>query len=103
MTYQIRLADSAKADLREVTRWIRDEVSPAAADKWLNGLIEAAQTLKRQPLRCPLAAESEKFPEEIRLLLLGNRKAKYRILFTIREDTVVILYVRHVARDEVEP
>jgi plasmid stabilization system protein ParE len=103
MTYKIELADSAKADLRESTRWIRDEISPAAADKWLAGLLKAANTLQKQPLRCPLAAESDKFPEDIRLLLHGKRHNKYRIIFTIRGDTVVILYVRHTSRDELEP
>ena len=103
MIYKIELADTAKTDLREATRWIRDELSPAAADKWLAGLLKAANTLQKQPLRCPLATESDKFPEDIRLLLHGRRKPKYRILFTIRGDAVVILYVRHTARDEVEP
>ena len=103
MTYRIELADTAKADLQEATRWIRDEVSPAAADRWLAGLLKAANTLQKQPLRCPLAAESDKFPEDIRLLLHGKRKKKYRILFTISNDVVIILYVRHTARDELEP
>lgn len=103
MTYKIELAETAKADLREATRWIRDETSPAAADQWLAGLLKAANTLKKHPLRCPLAAESDKFPEDIRLLLHGKRHKKYRIIFTIRGDTVVILYVRHTSRDELEP
>ena len=103
MIYRIELADTAKADLREVTRWIRDEASPAAANRWLDGLLNAANTLRKQPLRCPLAAESDRFAEDIRLLLHGRRRKKYRILFTIRGDAVVILYVRHIARDEIEP
>lgn len=103
MRYRIELAESAKVDLRDVVRWIKNEVSPAAADKWLDGLLSAAGTLKDQPLRCPLAAESDRFPEDIRFLLHGGRKPTYRILFTIRGDSVVILYVRHVARDEIQP
>jgi plasmid stabilization system protein ParE len=103
MIYRVEIAETAKADLREATRWIRDEVSPAAADRWLAGLLKAANTLQNQPSRCPLAAESEKFPEDIRLLLHGKRHTKYRIIFTIRDDTVVILYVRHTSRDELHP
>ena len=34
MIYKVELAETAKADLREVARWIRDEASPAAADRW---------------------------------------------------------------------
>ena len=61
---------------------------------------------KPGPCAARLAAESDKFPEEIRELLYGRggkRRHKHRILFTIREDTVHILYIRHTARDELEP
>ena len=43
------------------------------------------------------------FPAEIRELLYGGRgkrKHKHRIIFTVSEDTVYVLYVRHTARDE---
>lgn len=103
MTYKIELAETAKADLREATRWIRDQTSLAAADRWLAGLLKAANTLQKQPFRCPLAAESDKFAEDIRVLLHGKRNKKYRIIFTIRGDTIVILYVRHSSRDRLEP
>jgi hypothetical protein len=33
----------------------------------------------------------------------GKRKHKHRIIFTVREDTVYVLSVRHTARDELEP
>jgi hypothetical protein len=58
--------------------------------------------LTQQPLRCPLATESDKFPEEPRDLLFGKRKNKYRIILAIRNDDVV-LYVHHAARQELEP
>lgn len=105
MTYRIELAETAKADIREQARWLRAQVSPAAADRWLAGLSRAIQTLRTRPKRCPVAAEDEKFPEEIRELLYGKRKDrhKHRIVFTIRDDAVHVLYVRHSARDELEP
>ena len=33
----------------------------------------------------------------------GKRQHKHRIIFTVREETVYVLYVRHTARDELEP
>jgi len=37
-------------------------------------------------------------------LLYGRQKRhKHRIIYTLREDTVYVLYVRHTARDELEP
>jgi plasmid stabilization system protein ParE len=104
MKYRVELAATAKADIRQTTPWLCDQVSSAAADKWLSGLLKGIQTLENQPLRCPLAAENEKFPQEIRELLHGRRKhSKYRIIFEIIDITVYVLYVRHTARDELEP
>ena len=104
MTYHIELAATARADIHQQARWLRDQASPAAANQWLAGLYKAIASLETRPLRCPIAAESHKFPEEIRELLHGrSKKHKHRIIFTIREDTVHVLYVRHTARDELEP
>jgi plasmid stabilization system protein ParE len=103
MKYRIELAATAKADIRQQAQWLHEQASPAKADQWLGGLYKAIDTLQTRPLRCPVAAESDKFPEEIRELLHGRRRHKHRIIFTIRADTVYVLYVRHSARDELEP
>jgi mRNA-degrading endonuclease RelE of RelBE toxin-antitoxin system len=47
-----------------------------------------------KPLRC-VAPENDALAEEIRQLSYGKSRNKYRILFTIREDTVFVLHVRH--------
>jgi len=92
MKYRVALAATAKADIRESARWMIDQASQAVADKWLAGLDKAMATLETRPRRCPVAAEGDKFPEEIRQLLYGRRKSgKHRILFKIDGDTVFIL------------
>jgi plasmid stabilization system protein ParE len=106
MTYRIIIEPSAEREIRSRVRWKTENASRAVAARWLKGLIERMDTLRRHPARCPLAAEDEKFPEEIRELLYGRRGKrfhKYRIIFTIKEDAVHILYVRHTARGELEP
>lgn len=104
MRYRVEIAASAKADIREAARWLTEQASPAVATRWLAGLYKAMSTLERQPGRCPVAAESHKFPVELRELLYGRSKTgKHRIIFTIGTDVVHILYVRHTARDELEP
>lgn len=58
------------------------------------------------PERCPLAPETAFFTEEIRQLLTeeirqllyGRGRGVHRILFTIKDATVVVLHVRHGAR-----
>ena len=51
---------------------------------------------------CPLAPENDEFEEEIRELLYGKRQHRYRILFTIREQAVVVLHIRHGAREHIK-
>ena len=55
-------------------------------------------SLQEKPRRCPFAVESEVFSEEVRQLLYGRSRNKYRILFTIRKDTVYVLFVRHTSQ-----
>jgi hypothetical protein len=45
-----------------------------------------------------LAIENKIFPDEVRQLLHGKSKNVYRVLFTIRDTTVYILYLRHSAQ-----
>ena len=50
------------------------------------------------PSRCSLAFENDFFEQEIRQLLYGKERNTYRILFTIVNDSVEILFVRHAAQ-----
>jgi plasmid stabilization system protein ParE len=106
MTYRLIIEPTAEREIRSAVRWKTENASPTVAARWYNGLIQKIETLRRHPNRCPLAAENDKFDEEIREVLYGRggkRIHRHRIIFTIREDTVHVLYVRHTARDELEP
>ena len=106
MIYRIVIEPTAEREIRSAVRWKTENASPTVAARWYNGLIQKIETLRHHPTRCPLAAEDDKFDEEIRELLYGRggkRVHRHRIIFTIREDAVHILYVRHTARDELEP
>lgn len=48
-----------------------------------------------------MAAESSRIGQEIRELLCGRRRFKYRILFRIKRSTVEILRVWHCSRDDI--
>jgi len=103
VTYRLRVTARAVADADEAYAWIAEHLSPAQAERWYQGLFKQMKTLTRQPSRCPRATESDKFPEELRELLYGKRNSKYRIVFAIRNEDVVVLYVHHAARKELEP
>jgi plasmid stabilization system protein ParE len=103
VTYRLRVTARAVADADEAYAWIAEHFSTGKAESWYQGLFKQMETLTRLPLRCPRAAESDKFPEELRELLYGKRNNKYRIIFAIRDSDVVVLYIHHGARKELEP
>jgi plasmid stabilization system protein ParE len=84
--------DIAEAHLRLA------EQSPEAADRWFDTIYETIGSLEIFPERCPLAPESHFFNVEIREIFHGRRQHKYRILFTVSENEVHVLHVRHGAR-----
>src|SRR3990170_2083651 len=101
MTYRVVLTDRAAKDLDEAYQWCAER-APEAATRWYNGFLDALNSLGSNPERCPIAAESRKLSIEIRQLLYGRRRS-YRVLFLVREQTVVVLHVRHTARREASP
>jgi plasmid stabilization system protein ParE len=103
MSHRVVIEPTAQMGIRAAVRWISENQSHSAATKWFNALLKKVATLKTHPYRCPVAAESDRFPEEIRELLYGKSRKRYRILFTIRDKTVFVLYVHHGARDELRP
>jgi plasmid stabilization system protein ParE len=102
--YRLEITDRAREDADSAYAWMVENISPAYAEKWYQGLFEQIETLTKHPTRCPVARESSKFPEKIQELLYGKgrHKHKYRILFTVREESVVILCIHHSARKEIE-
>lgn len=103
MTYRVIIEPTAEIEIRQAVRWLAANRSHTVAVRWLGGIQTKIQTLRKLPLRCPLAAENDKFPEDIRELLFGKAKNRYRIIFTVRNDAVHVLYVRHGAQDELQP
>jgi plasmid stabilization system protein ParE len=68
------------------------------AERWYDGLMTALSSLGQNPRRCVRVFTAEFQGAEIRQLLYGRRRGRYRILFTIREETVEIVRVLHGAR-----
>lgn len=97
MTYHVIIQPQAEADLDAAYLRMRAR-APQAAARWFVDIVEAINSLEQFPRRCPLAPENDYFEEEIRQLLYGRRDNVYRILFTIQDDTVHVLHVRHGAQ-----
>lgn len=97
MAFQVEITPIAEAQIDLAYRWYRER-NPELADRWFRGLMNAIATLQEKPQRCTLAVEYEIFSEEVRQLLYGKAKNVYRVLFTIRDTTVYVLFVRHSAQ-----
>jgi plasmid stabilization system protein ParE len=101
MIYKVVLTDRAARDIDQAYCWYADH-APEAAARWYNGFLDALDKLAINPERCPIASESGKLHTEIRQLLYGKQRS-YRALFIIREQTVIVLHIRHTARRESLP
>jgi plasmid stabilization system protein ParE len=95
MAYSVRQTAQAYTDLDAILEWLLAQEAGNAGLRWLNGLQESLQSLSESPYRCMLAPENSVFPFEVRQLLYGRKPHVYRVLFTVEEDTVVILHIRH--------
>jgi mRNA-degrading endonuclease RelE of RelBE toxin-antitoxin system len=94
MAFQVRVTQTAKVEIDTAYSWLRER-NLLYADKWFREMMGAIATLQEKPLRCALVPENDVLTEEIRQLIYGRSRNKYRILFSIREDTVFVLHVRH--------
>ena len=90
----------AKLEIEAVYLWL-EEYNPDYADPWFRDLMNTIATLQDKPKRCAFARENDDFAQEIRQLLYGKGRNKYRVIFTIEEDIVYILYVRHSAQSSI--
>lgn len=95
MAFRVRISARAKHDLDAILRWLLSQEAGDAGLRWFQGLGEAIASLAHVPERCPFAPESASLPYDVRQLLYGRRHHRYRVLFTINGDTVLILHVRH--------
>lgn len=98
MSYQIEISERAQLEARSAALWMA-QFSEEKATIWYFDLAAAIQSLENMPFRCSLAPESKSFGFEIRHLIFG----KYRILFTVEDETVYILNVRHSAQKTLNP
>jgi plasmid stabilization system protein ParE len=104
MNFRILYSDQATTDIRQAMEWWRDNHSAEQARRWIEEIFPAIETLQRDPERFPLAPETDLHPSGLRQLLFGvGRSVTHRVIFTIQDDAVWVLAVRHVARRELRP
>lgn len=102
MTYRVIVQPEAEREIERAYLRIAAE-APRTAARWFAGLFDAIASLSSRALHCSLAPETRFFEREIRHLLYGRKGRKYRVLYTVVDDTVHVLHFRHWAQRTLAP
>ncbi len=94
MAFRVDISPQAKQDATEILEWLLAQYAGETGLRWFQGLETAVVSLAKMPERCPLAPENDSVPFEMRQLLYGSKRHRYRILFTIEGNRVIILRIR---------
>ena len=104
MGFRVIITRRAESEMLDSARWWATERSIYEGKRWLAELEGKLQSLSELPKRCPLAPENGQFPFELRELHYGiTSRATHHAVFTIMDDLVLVLAVRHGAQDRLEP
>ncbi len=100
MAYRVDLTERAARNLRRIYLTI-DAENVTQAQAWFNGFEQAVLSLDEHPARGAPIPEDK----NLRHLLYGRRRYRYRIIYTIDEENqvVTVLHIRHGARDAFVP
>lgn len=90
----VRFAPTAEADLRDIWSHIARD-SQERADAFFASLLERIDSLAVFSDRYPEASESGLYGKVVRRMSVGQ----YRVLYSVKGDSVWVLRVRHGARD----
>jgi plasmid stabilization system protein ParE len=95
MAFRVETTAAAERDGEAILDWLLSEHAGDTGLRWFAALHDAIASLAELPRRCPLAPENDVLPFEVRQLLHGRKPNVYRILFTIEDQTVYVLHIRH--------
>ena len=95
MSFRLTITSQARGDIDRNADWWAGHHSLEQALSWSDAVYDQLETLRDFAESHALSLENESFLFEIRdkLVGLGSRR-RYRAVFTIRNDEVVVLMVR---------
>jgi len=103
MMLPVLVRPRAEQQLLEIAKWWAENRSTEQADQWLTGIVDGIKSLADSADKCPLASESTGLPFEVRELRFGlSSRPTHRVLFTIREDCVYVILIRHLAQRPID-
>ena len=91
MIFQIRIMKPAQTDIREIHRYISDELhNPSAAARRISLIDKAIQSLKQNPARFPLVKDRYLASIGFRMTIVKS----HLVFFTINEDESIVSIMR---------
>ena len=93
-TYKIKIFPTAKQDLEEVIGYL-NTLSPDAASKYYDLLVEEIASLSKMPERCPKPKDLALAAKGYRYLIVKN----YLLFYVVVGDTVQIRRILYARRD----
>ena len=93
-TYKVKIFPTAKQDLEEVIGYL-NTLSPDAASKYYDLLVEEIASLSKMPERCPKPKDLALAVKRYRYLIVKN----YLVFYVIIGDTVQIRRILYARRD----
>lgn len=98
MSLKLRVLPLADRDLQSIFDFTSEQ-SPTGAERWWNAFLDAATRATLHPEQYPFAAENAMVVQELRQFFFKTRRGKkYRAIFTIAGDDLLILRVRSPAQ-----
>jgi len=95
--YDVQISSRAKADLRSIKKYMRENASDFRAEKVANAILDQAEKLRKMP------TASTPFPEisSEKRTYRYTKKWKYKIIFYINDEdkTVNVVKIHHSSRN----
>ena len=93
-TYKIKIFPTARQDLEEVIEYL-NTLSPDAALKYYDLLVDEISSLSQIPDRCPKPKDLALATKDYRYLIVKN----YLVFYVVVSDTVQIRKILYARRD----
>ncbi len=101
--YRIKILPKAQADIESICQFIQN-YSAQGTLAWIDAFESKITQLAVNADACGPAEESEHFEIPLQQVLFKTKRgSKYRLIFTIRHDEVLILRVRGPGQAPVNP
>lgn len=99
MSFRVVILRPAQQDYHTIEMYISAR-SRQGGKSWAKAFDKALASLRKNPLKEPLAPENDEFPEEIRNIRFRTRKGRtYRAIFLVEGGEVRVLRIRGAGQD----